>query len=65
MSAAHDVSNGFAASQISLDSRSGEHRRHHVQALVLQRTGKDTTRKASLAQVVSCHTLRDSFATHL
>jgi integrase len=48
----------FPASQISLDPRSGEHRRHHMHESVLQRAVKEATRKAGLAKAVSCHTLR-------
>jgi integron integrase len=55
----------FPASQISLDPRSGEHRRHHVHESVVQRAVKEATRKAGLTKAVSCHTLRHSCATHL
>jgi site-specific recombinase XerD len=46
----------FPASQVSLDPRSGEPRRHHLHESVLQRAVKEAA---------NCHTLRHSFATHL
>jgi site-specific recombinase XerD len=36
-----------------------------VRESVSQQAVKDATRKAGLAKLVSCHTLRPSFATHL
>jgi integron integrase len=55
----------FPASQISLDPRSGEHRRHHLHESVLQRAVKETARTIGLTKATNCHTLRHSFATHL
>jgi integron integrase len=55
----------FPASQISLDPRSGEQRRHHVHESVLQRAVKAAASTTGLARGANCHTLRHSFATHL
>jgi integrase len=54
-----------AASQISLDPRSGEHRRHHLHESVLQRAVKEAACTRGLTKASNCHTLRHSFATHL
>lgn len=55
----------FPASRISLDTRSGEHRRHHLHESVLQRAVKGAARNIRLTKWVNCHALRHSFATHL
>jgi integron integrase len=55
----------FPAATRSRDPRSDIVRRHHVAPLVLQRAVKAAVRRVGIAKVVSCHTLRHCFATHL
>ena len=55
----------FPASNLSLDPRSGERRRHHICEKNLQNAVKEAIRAAGLAKAASCHTFRHSFATHL
>jgi integron integrase len=55
----------FPATQISVDPRSGEKRRHHLHEVVLQRAVREAARQAGIIKPVACHTLRHSFATPL
>ncbi|MFC1639577.1 integron integrase [Gemmatimonadota bacterium] len=44
---------------------SGELRRHHLHATVLQRAIRQAVRASGVSKRATCHTLRHSFATHL
>ncbi|HEU4593942.1 MAG TPA: integron integrase [Pyrinomonadaceae bacterium] len=55
----------FPATKLSVDSRSGEVRRHHAAEDLLQKAVKRAVAQAGVAKRASCHTLRHSFATHL
>jgi integron integrase len=47
------------------DRRTGQQGRHHVHPSVVQRAMKDAVERAGMAKHATCHTLRQSFATHL
>lgn len=55
----------FPAAKLSVDPRSKETRRHHVQEKNLQNAVKLAVHRAGVNKTASCHTFRHSFATHL
>jgi site-specific recombinase XerD len=48
-----------------MDRQTGQRRRHHLHESVLQRAVRAAALRAGIAERVSCHTFRHSFATHL
>jgi site-specific recombinase XerC len=55
----------FPATRFYVDRDTGVRRRHHLHESVLQRAVREAVRRAGVAKLASCHTLRHSFATHL
>lgn len=55
----------FPSKRISKDPRGDKMRRHHINESGLQRAVQDAARSAGLSKLVSPHTFRHSFATHL
>ncbi|MBX3132450.1 MAG: integron integrase [Gemmatimonadaceae bacterium] len=55
----------FPAQRTYTEAESRIVRRHHLDASVVQRAVTQAARAAGLAQRVTCHTFRHSFATHL
>jgi site-specific recombinase XerC len=55
----------FASRQLSIDPRSGNRGRYHVNDGAVQRAMVQAVRTLGWTKRVSSHTLRPSFATHL
>ncbi|MCP4680893.1 MAG: integron integrase, partial [Desulfobacterales bacterium] len=55
----------FPSHKLSVDPRTGQVRRHHVDESGLNRAIKKAARAAKINKRVSSHTFRHSFATHL
>ena len=55
----------FPSGSYSIDPRSGEERRHHIDEKLLQRAVKKAVQASGVAKLATPHTFRHSFATHL
>jgi integron integrase len=55
----------FPARGFTVDRETGELVRSHIHESVPQRAVKDAARRAGIAKMVTCHTMRHCFATHL
>ena len=55
----------FPAAKRSLDPRSNQTRRHHLEPTQIQRAVKSALQQTAITKPASCHTFRHSFATYL
>jgi len=55
----------FPATRQYTHKESGERRRHHLDATVLQRAMRQAVRASGISKRATCHSFRHSFATHL
>ena len=55
----------FPSERLSIDTDSGQIKRHHMHRVNLQRAMSDAVRKAGITKHATVHTLRHCFATHL
>lgn len=55
----------FPSGSYSIDPRSGDERRHHLDEKLLQRAVKKAVQASGVAKLATPHTFRHSFATHL